>query len=150
MDLEILLRKIREETPCTIQIIGPRDSGKTLLITRLVRKLRELRKDLFVLIIKHTHHKQIDLVEKDTYRFLDADADAAVIISDKDYGIFSRRIDILSIIDVLKPDLVFVEGFKSYDIGFKIELREPGDAEAVFEYVFKYIINCLSMVEKES
>ncbi|MGC9010211.1 MAG: molybdopterin-guanine dinucleotide biosynthesis protein B [Sulfolobales archaeon] len=146
MDLENLLEKISGRIRCIIQVVGPRDSGKTLLITKLIERLHKVKRDLRVLVIKHTHHKQIDVVDKDTYRFLEADADAAVIISESGFGIFSRRRDLSEFLGGIDVDLIIVEGFKEHSIGFRVELKEPGDVDKMLEEAFRYAEKCLYLV----
>ncbi|MGC9148889.1 MAG: molybdopterin-guanine dinucleotide biosynthesis protein B [Sulfolobales archaeon] len=146
MDLEDLLEKISGKTRCIIQVVGPRDSGKTLLITKLIERIHQVKRDLGVLVIKHTHHKQIDVVNKDTHRFLEADADVAVIISEGGFGIFSRRRDLYEFLANLDTDLVIVEGFKEHSVGFRIELRGLDEVDSMLKEAFKYAKECLDLV----
>ena len=140
------LEKLRRENKCVVQIIGPRDSGKTLVITELIKMLRQSYPETRVLVIKHSHHKRIDVEEKDSFRYLEAGGDAALVFVEGEYALFSRKIDPLEILGSLSVDIVFLEGLREYESPMRIDLGEKRDSREVIKELYQRILEskCLS------
>jgi molybdopterin-guanine dinucleotide biosynthesis protein B len=97
-----------------IQIVGYKNSGKTTLISRLVRALTA--KGFHVGTIKHDAHDfDIDYPGKDTWQHREAGAETVAITSTKKTAMIEQRL--IPPADLLKRmehvDLVLIEGFKS-------------------------------------
>ncbi len=109
-----------------ISIIGWQNSGKTTLITKLVKEFR--LRGLKVGTIKHVHDDfEIDHKGKDSYRHFHAGADSTCVVSKSKFALIRR--EAIGQKDLLKYfkgfDLVLVEGFKSGSLP-KIEIAAPG------------------------
>jgi molybdopterin-guanine dinucleotide biosynthesis protein B len=113
----------------TIAIVGKSGSGKTAVMEKLVAefKLRGLR----VAAVKHAHTTvELDIRGKDTWRFSQAGADAAVLCSPGSLSIFKKASDVPSPDEAaaaLGPgyDLILAEGFKN-SRGLKLEVCGNG------------------------
>jgi len=111
-----------------IGVVGYKDSGKTTLVRRLSRALRQ--RGRCVAVIKHTAHR-VDPPDKDT-RLLREAAHQVAIISDRATGLFwDEPMSLEDALVYLEADLVVVEGFKRQQTYPKIAcLRdEPDDAD---------------------
>ncbi|MEM0260910.1 MAG: molybdopterin-guanine dinucleotide biosynthesis protein B [Sulfolobales archaeon] len=138
-----LLRELSNSEVCVVQIVGPKDSGKTLVISEVIRRIRSVSSSIRIAVVKHSHHRRIDIEGKDTYRFLDAGADIAFIGVQDEYAFFSRREDPSLLIKCMKPDIVLIEGFRDEIIGFRVDL-ESFSVEESIERVYGYIASkCL-------
>ncbi|TYP56762.1 molybdopterin-guanine dinucleotide biosynthesis protein B [Thermosediminibacter litoriperuensis] len=97
--------------------VGFSDSGKTTLITWVVRELK--KRGIKVGVVKHTPHG-FDVGQKDTGRFFDAGADAVIASSGKELLKIERcdgEKSLFEILDELKDmDVVLVEGYKGAGI----------------------------------
>ncbi len=98
--------------------VGPSKSGKTTIITALIRRF--VTEGRSVSAIKHTHHPLNEERRGDTGAFLEAGASPVIFAGDREAVIFdhagTRRIAYASPADLLKhvgTDIVLVEGFKS-------------------------------------
>ena len=119
-------------TPPVVSIVGKSQSGKTLLMERLIGEFK--KRGYKVATVKHSHgDMEIDHSGKDSWRFSQAGSDA-VCVSSPDKLAFIKKLDrelnveeILSIIGS-EFDLILVEGFKKSRIP-KIEVhrKELGD-----------------------
>lgn len=133
------LKRLYSERPCIVQVVGPRDSGKTALITLVIRLLRERRRDLRILVIKHSHHRSIDVEDKDSFRYIEAGADMSLVGVSTGYAVFSSSIDPL---EIVRPELfhiVFIEGFREEEIGHRIVLGGGEDLGEVAGVVARYL-----------
>lgn len=138
--IKVLLNKNLEK-PCIIQITGPRDSGKTLLITKIVEKIRKEGFSQKIIVIKHSHHKNIDVEDKDTFRYLKSGAEASLIAVDSGFGVFSSTIDPTDLVNIDFFDIIFIEGFKELTIGLKIDLSEKNtDIDYEAEKIYRYLL----------
>ncbi len=92
-----------------IGIIGYKDSGKTTLIENILKYMDN------VAVVKHTVHN-IDIENKDTFRFLKNNANLSVITSNNETAIFLNKLNLKEILGYLSvfPNINFViiEGFK--------------------------------------
>lgn len=113
-------------------IVGWKNSGKTTLITALVREFR--RRGLQVSTIKHAHHAfDLDRPGKDSFLHRAAGAQEVLIASEGRWALLhelhgAEPPELTELIGRLSPvDLVLVEGFKSEAIP-KLEVRRAGTA----------------------
>ncbi len=99
-----------------VAVVGRSRAGKTTLIERLIRTLgRKAR----IAVVKHSHHREIDLDVrgKDTWRFARAGATAVLGVSQHRVILTSHRtLSLAESVRLLsretpRPDWVFVEGF---------------------------------------
>lgn len=109
-----------------LAIVGRSGSGKTTLIERLIR--RSSANGQRISVIKHARHDfSIDNREKDTSRFRDAGASSVFITDDRRFALISVMEKPMPPEEISTrffkdgPDLVLVEGFKSYNMP-KIEV----------------------------
>ena len=95
-----------------IGVIGPKNSGKTTLITDIVKKLKDM--DYSVAVIKHSGEGiSFDKKDSDTDKFRKY-ADEVVFSSDYETVFFSKNTDddLYNIMSKLDYDFVIIEGFK--------------------------------------
>ncbi|OGX13049.1 MAG: molybdopterin-guanine dinucleotide biosynthesis protein B [Omnitrophica WOR_2 bacterium RIFCSPLOWO2_02_FULL_63_16] len=114
-----------------VHVIGASDSGKTTLIERLIPRLRA--NGIRIGTVKHTHHGfEMDRPGKDSWRHVQAGADAIAVISPERAAWIMRTPDEHSIHEATSPmagrvDLVLVEGFKHDGVHPAIRLEpSPG------------------------
>jgi molybdopterin-guanine dinucleotide biosynthesis adapter protein len=107
-------------------IIGHQGSGKTTLIERLIRTMRERGRS--VSTIKHTHHHEIELDTpgKDSYRHRLAGASEVIVASNQGWARIAASAEPASLpilLGQLRPvDLVLVEGFKQLEWLRRVEV----------------------------
>jgi molybdopterin-guanine dinucleotide biosynthesis adapter protein len=107
-------------------IIGHQGSGKTTLIERLIRTMRERGRS--VSTIKHTHHHDIELDTpgKDSHRHRLAGASEVIVASNKGWARIAASAEPASLpilLGQLRPvDLVLVEGFKQLEWLRRVEV----------------------------
>lgn len=100
-----------------ISIVGKSDSGKTTLIEKLLRDLKEM--GVKVGTLKHDAHDfEMDHQGKDTYRHFHAGADRVMIAAAHKFAIIQRLDEPLSIDQLVQRyfhdvDLILTEGYKS-------------------------------------
>jgi molybdopterin-guanine dinucleotide biosynthesis protein B len=106
-------------------IVGHSGSGKTTYIERLIPELK--KRGYRLAVIKHHHGEfDIDVEGKDSWRYLQAGSDAAVI-SSPDKVALTKKVDHDLNPDELQTlvgdgfDLIIIEGFKKSD-ELKIEV----------------------------
>ena len=120
--------------PPTVCICGHKKSGKTLLVTRLVRHLSDL--GLAVGTIKHDGHDfDLDREGTDSWRHRAAGARASAVFSSKRWALFRDGEPALGTIlaSMADMDLILVEGLKGsawpkivvYGEGERLEAAEP-------------------------
>jgi molybdopterin-guanine dinucleotide biosynthesis protein B len=116
----------RRRGPAVVHIVGKSNSGKTLLVVRLVRELR--RRGYQVGTIKHASHGfDLDKRGKDSWRHFQAGSEATVVVSPRRLAMVKRTSGEPQMEEALRLagagcDLVLVEGYKSYP-GLKIEVH---------------------------
>ena len=117
--------------PGVVHVIGASDSGKTTLIEQLIPRLRA--KGIRIGTVKHAHHGfEMDRSGKDSWRHVQAGADAIAVISPERAAWIMQTPDECSIDEATSPmagrvDLVLVEGFKRDGIHPGIRLEpSPG------------------------
>jgi molybdopterin-guanine dinucleotide biosynthesis protein B len=107
-------------------IIGHQGSGKTTLIERLIRTMRERGRS--VSTIKHTHHHEIELDTpgKDSHRHRLAGASEVIVASNQGWARIAASAEPASLpilLGQLRPvDLVLVEGFKQLEWLRRVEV----------------------------
>jgi len=102
-------------------IIGWKNSGKTTLITKIIKELTA--RDLSVATIKHAHHEfDIDHPGKDSFQHRHAGANQVLVASHKRWALMHEITDkeeeptLETLLAKLDPvDIVIVEGFKLSD-----------------------------------
>jgi len=99
-----------------ISIVGKSGAGKTTLLESLIGELKQ--RGYKVAIVKHSHHADdLDMADKDTWRFTKAGSELSAINSLDHLAIF-RRIDHyfdpqeISSFIIWDYDLILTEGFK--------------------------------------
>jgi molybdopterin-guanine dinucleotide biosynthesis protein len=109
-------------------IVGESNSGKTTLIVALIRHF--VTRGLRVAAIKHTHHPLNYERRGDTAEFEAAGAKPVIFAGDEEAAIFTvdgtQRIAYRSpeeLLDFVRADIAFVEGFKGYRRWPQIELN---------------------------
>lgn len=122
-----LYREQRGDMIPIICIVGRKNSGKTLLIERLIPQLQALGYRIGTL--KHHHHKtNLDVEGKDSWRHSQAGADAVAILSPVQFVLFRKvNTDVTpeSLVPLLgEVDCVLLEGFKASPYP-KIEIHRP-------------------------
>ena len=111
----------------TIAVIGWKNSGKTTLVSNLVKFFKE--KKIKVGVVKHAHHSfDIDHPNTDSYKIRKSGAYKTTLVSDKRLALMEEKITpdihLGSLIDLNKDcDLLIFEGFKSYDELNKLEVH---------------------------
>lgn len=114
---------------------GNSNSGKTTVIERVIRALKE--RGYKVIAVKHTHLDVRADEGKDTERFRKAGALFSVLSAKEQSSmVFDRALGIEEILRVMEPlcDVVLVEGFK----GTNIKNFVFGDAEETESTIFRY------------
>jgi len=125
----------------TIGVIGWKNSGKTTLVSKLVKYFSSL--NLKVGVIKHAHHSfDIDHPNTDSYKIRKSGAFKTTIVSNKRLAVIEERaedneIDLKSIIDMNKDcQILILEGFKKNNDIPKIEVFLKKNKK---EYLYKNV-----------
>jgi len=111
-------------------VVGWKNSGKTTLMTNLIRELSD--RGFIVSVIKHAHAKfEIDHPGRDSFKMRQAGARQVMLSSPRRFAVMRELGDLPEMtFDELLPyagscDLVLVEGYKR-DAYPKIEIRRDG------------------------
>jgi len=129
--------------PKVLAVSGIKNSGKTSLISRLIREFKS--RDIKVATIKHDGHDfQPDIEGSDSFIHRESGAEAVAVFSKNRWMLIreEKNIDEKYFIEAFKDfDLIILEGFK-YSSYPKIELvrsavssRPVSDPETVLAYV---------------
>lgn len=119
------------ESPPLLGIAAWSGTGKTTLLEQLLPRLRA--HGLKVAVIKHAHHDfEIDTPGKDSYRLREAGAVPMLIASSARIAMMidtpgREEADLPELVEMVwvhQPDLVLVEGFKTWPLP-KLELHRP-------------------------
>ncbi|MFX1275442.1 MAG: molybdopterin-guanine dinucleotide biosynthesis protein B [Promethearchaeota archaeon] len=101
-----------------IHLIGNSGSGKTHLITNMVKLLKE-KLNFNVAVIKNIHEHEVDKPGKDSYKYSEAGAVFSITrnVNNENTIFLKRDIKITQLIEWLtrspyKIDVIFIEGFK--------------------------------------
>ncbi len=111
-------------------IVGHQGSGKTSLIERLIRAMRERGRS--VSTVKHTHHHDVELDTpgKDSFRHRRAGAAEVIVASDSGWARIaasSEPASLQTLLGQLRPvELVLVEGFKQLEGLRRVEVFRGG------------------------
>ncbi len=98
--------------------VGFSGSGKTTILTKVIKKLQQ--KGLNVAVIKHTHHHfDIDKPGKDSYKFRASGAQQVIVGSKKRFALMVEMEQqepdltyLMSKLELNELDLILFEGFK--------------------------------------
>ena len=124
---------------CVVHLYGRSASGKTTVLERVVRILKE--KGLTVAVVKHSHH-ELDIPGKDTYRYVEGGSDYVLYASNRCTLFF--KCDPRKVIDMLPVDVVLIEGFKSFDFGgVELEIRGHSQIDGTINVIVDRILSCL-------
>lgn len=122
-------------SPLVIQFAGYSNSGKTTLITHVIRFLSE--QGLRVAVIKHDggHDVQIDQAGKDTWRYHQSGAPLIAIQSNSqtawfDYSPVGLE-EIIERITAGQPDIILIEGYKREAYPKFVLIRKEEDRELI-------------------
>ncbi|BCS91715.1 hypothetical protein L3N51_00880 [Metallosphaera sp. J1] len=129
---------------CIFQIVGKKDSGKTLVIERAVSALKE--RGLTVATVKHTHH-EINPSGKDTARFMSAGSDVTVLHSNDCALLW--RCSSPDYLDLIPADVILVEGFADRDLGRKFLVNNPSEADELVREIVEEASQCKHSVSLE-
>lgn len=120
--------------PVIFQVAGYKNSGKTTIVSKLIKQLTE--EGLNVVSIKHHGHsgKPDTVPDKDTQKHLGAGALASVVEGDgqlllqaeKNVWTLEEQIQLLSF---FQPDVILIEGFKNENYPKVLLLRSEADIE---------------------
>lgn len=120
-----------------VSIVGKSESGKTVLIERLIREFK--RRGYKIASLKHSPGgMEVDRPGKDSWRFAQAGSDA-VLVSSPDRLAFIKKLDQeLNIEEILQVigdefDLVLVEGFRKSKIP-KIGVHKKGLGDELWSF----------------
>ncbi len=131
----------------TIAVIGWKNSGKTTLVSNIVKFFKE--KKLKVGVVKHAHHSfDIDHPNTDSYKIRKSGAYKTTLVSDKRLALMEEKITpdihLGSLIDLNKDcDLLIFEGFKSCDELIKLEVHlQKNDKDYLYKSTnnVKYLV----------
>lgn len=116
----------------TLHVVGYKNSGKTTLLKRWIKRLKE--HNYTVSVMKHHGHKsRLAMPEeaKDSMQYLKMGADASFVSgggftqqiyqTEMDYGSLKRYASIQ------KPDIILVEGYKKIHCPKVVLVRQPSD-----------------------
>ena len=111
---------------CVIQITGRKDVGKTVLVEKIIRRLKE--RGYTVSAIKLSHHDP-EPPTKDTHRLRKAGADKVLFYNGEIYVLYTRTVTCHDI----DADYVVVEGLREKKVGYKIHIGPdpPEDADLI-------------------
>lgn len=143
-------KKTGRKAPAVIGFYGYSNSGKTTLIERLIRQLKE--EGYSVAAVKVSDHNiQMDEPGKDSWRYAQAGAGAVALAAQNETGIMlTRAVDTQTILEAVTllqaPDVIIVEGaqeafIRKIRLG-EIEEREntiwtyDGDYEKLVELIY--------------
>lgn len=101
--------------PIIVCITGKSNSGKTMLIEKIIPNLKS--RGLYVSVIKHTHKTfEMDFKGKDTWRYSTAGADESGILSEKRFAVIKESEKPIKVEDIIKnisADVILLEGFSA-------------------------------------
>lgn len=119
--------------PLILQISGYSNSGKTTLLTHIIRKLAS--DGLRVAVIKHDggHDFEVDQKGKDTWQFKEAGAPLVAIQSRTKTAWFDyspvELPDLIERIATGNPDIILIEGFKFAQYPKVVLIRREEDKQ---------------------
>jgi molybdopterin-guanine dinucleotide biosynthesis protein B len=120
----------------SIAIVGPSNSGKTVLICRLLEWFAA--QNLRVAVLKHSHHQHLGDDGKDTWRYRQAGARLAALVAPGLVQITRndpQEPPLGAVLAELAPeaDLILVEGYKSSELP-KVALAPPDAGARLPDY----------------
>ncbi len=132
--------------PAVFCVSGVKNSGKTTLITKLIKVLKE--EGYRIGVIKHDGHEfEIDVPGTDTYKHRQAGSDTTIIYSETKFAVMKnwQKVQIEELLEYVKDiDVVIIEGMK-YSTYPKIEVvrKEQSQAPVCDErYLLAIATNC--------
>jgi molybdopterin-guanine dinucleotide biosynthesis protein B len=142
-----------KDTPI-ISIVGRKGSGKTRLIERLVRDLKD--EGYRTAVLKHIHHGdfEIDIEGKDTWRYSEAGAQIILGISSTKMFLVKRLEDYPNVRRIIRDisgevDIVLLEGFSqmtgSWEETYKVIIpRDEAEVDELLNIVKQPILGIYS------
>ncbi len=122
--------------PFIFQVVGYQNSGKTTIVTTLIKELNKLERQVAV-IKHHGHGGRPELVEtKDSVKHVAAGARTAIVegggrlILQADQPSWSLAEEI-QLIRFFQPDIILIEGHKKEDYPKLLLVKETKDLELV-------------------
>jgi len=105
-------------------IKGEKNSGKTSLIEKIISKM-----DGKIIVIKSSDKQGFDTKGKDTWRYRQAGAAAAIIVGRKEGAMFSSiSIDeAILLAKKMHPDLIIMEGYDRVKGDIVVDAKEDAD-----------------------
>lgn len=133
----------------TLQIIGHKKSGKTLITTKLISGLST--QGFRVAAIKHdAHHASMDVAGTDSYRFTQAGAHQVLLDSDRDlfYHQTGQAVNVSQLVHRLEKqnDFILIEGHKGLNYPKLVLLKGN---ESVVDVATNNIANTASLGDNE-
>ncbi|MEN2999040.1 MAG: molybdopterin-guanine dinucleotide biosynthesis protein B [Acidilobaceae archaeon] len=128
--------------PCIVQVVGPSNTGKTASIVAAGRNLRSM--GLKVAVMKHTHH-EIDVPQKDSWRFLEEGGVELVAVvkgRGERVALFASNLLLSDVLALLKADVILVEGFKDLQLGERVLASAERSIEEVSSEIVSKALLC--------
>ena len=115
-----------------IAVVGDSESGKTLLVSRLIGELK--RRGIRTCAVKHSPHElSLDTKGKDTWTYAEAGADGTALVSATEWAIMrkspGRDLARLARLSFPEAEVVIIEGGKDERGLRKIEVLRAGISE---------------------
>ena len=135
-----------KKKPFSIGIVGLKNTGKTTLITNIIKIL--VKKKYNISTIKHAHHEiQIDEPGRDSHQHRIAGAHQVILSTNNKWALMNNCEETPNLINKFeKTDIVLVEGYKNSKIP-KIEVRRYEKYDYKNEDTIKNIIAIISDIE---
>lgn len=139
-----------------INVIGYSGSGKTYLIKKGIKKLKD-KFDMDSAVIKNIHEHQIDKQGKDSYLYTKVGANYAITknIYDETTIFIKKSLKINDLIDWLargpfKIDIIFTEGFRDLKIPTILCLKDWEKLEEQYNEYVKMISGIICVDSEKS
>ncbi|MDB4831663.1 molybdopterin-guanine dinucleotide biosynthesis protein B [Hyphomicrobiales bacterium] len=138
-----------KKKPFSIGIVGLKNTGKTTLITNIIKIL--VKKKYNISTIKHAHHEvQIDEPGRDSHQHRIAGAHQVILSTNNKWALMNNCEETPNLEYLInkfeKTDIVLVEGYKNSKIP-KIEVRRYEKYDYKNEDTIKNIIAIISDIE---
>lgn len=129
----------------TLHVVGYKNSGKTTLIARWVRLLKD--KGFLVAVLKHHGHggqPAMPDCKTDTMQFLDSGADVSIVAGGGVVQLLMSEepefTELKLLATIGKPDILLIEGYKNEQGEKIVLLRDAEDWESLNE------LDCIQLI----